>query len=75
MDAGLMFAFDKSESPPLPEEGIDVTMTEAFDEFKGTVIPADNSIATLQISRTRGTVTLLLSEHIGRIWFSDSRSH
>ena len=70
-DAGLHYHQDESEAPPLPEVNSDVTITEQYDRFMGTVVSIENRVVTMKVVRNRGVGTLIISGRSGKFVFSN----
>ena len=55
----------------LPEVGSDVTITLQSEVFKGTIIAVEGDLVTMDVFRTHGVGTLILTERVGRFVFGN----
>lgn len=64
-DVGRLVPTDESDALSLPEIGTNVSITSDLNEFTGQVIAVDDDILTIQVSRTRGSGAIILTDRTG----------
>lgn len=70
-EMGRLVAKDESDAPLLSLVEIDVSIRSDWEQFDGKVIAADDDLLTIEVSRSRGSEEIVLTDRTGHFAFGN----